>query len=442
MLILYQFIYNYSSCIILNNSGKTLNDVLYCELNLRESNMANQQSLHRLQQKEPHILTLIIMSSFASMGAVMFAPALPEIAHYFHISQGHSQLTITLFLLGYAIGQLIYGPLSNRFGRKPAFYIGICIATVGSLISIFSEPLHSFGFLILGRMLEALGSSAGLVISFTIIADHYYPEQARRIVAYLMLAFAIIPGLATFIGGVLVTHFHWISCFYFLLIYGLLLAIPASQLAETAISLSKHALHFSQIKKNYAIAFDNKLLRTMTLFFGLSGMCVYLYIASAPFIAIDYLKMSPEQYGLIGLTPYLGTALGSIVSARLASSVSVINLMRLGFIIDIAASVLLATLFYFGFINLPILIACGFILMFGNCLIVGSGASIATATSEDKANASAIMNFINVGMLVLGTFILAIVPGSPLIKLPLGIFIGIIAMLFVWVALIKKHKIC
>src|SRR5262245_16122030 len=131
-------------------------------------------SKHRLNQKEPHIFILIIISSFASMGAIIFAPALPAIAQYFHISQGHSQLTITLFLLGYSIGQLIYGPLANRFGRKPAFYIGIAIATVGSLISIASEPLHSFNALILGRLLEALGSSAGLVISFTVINDHYY----------------------------------------------------------------------------------------------------------------------------------------------------------------------------------------------------------------------------------------------------------------------------
>ena len=127
---------------------------------------------HRLNQKEPHIVTLIIMSSFASMGAVIFAPALPEIAQYFNISQGHSQLIITLFLLGYAVGQLVYGPLANRFGRKTAFYIGIFVATIGSLISIISEPLHSFKFLIFGRMLEAFGSSAGLVISFTIISDH------------------------------------------------------------------------------------------------------------------------------------------------------------------------------------------------------------------------------------------------------------------------------
>lgn len=393
---------------------------------------------YRLQQKKPHLFTLIVMSSFASMGAVIFTPALPEIARYFHITQGHSQLTITLFLLGYALGQLIYGPISNRFGRKPAFFIGICISTLGSIISIFSETLNSFKFLILGRLLEALGSSAGLVISFTIIADYYYPEQARRIVAYLMLAFAIVPGLATFIGGLLVTRFHWISCFYFLLIYGLLLAIPASLLTETATSLSKHALHFHQIRKSYLIAIKNKHLRNTTLFFGLSGMCMYMFVASAPFIAIDTLKITPEQYGVIGLIPFIGTALGSFISAKFSTTFSVTMMMRVGFIIDIISAILLAGLFYLGFVNLIVLISCGFILMLGNCLIVGAGASTATSTTEDKANANAIMNFINVGMLMLGTFILAIVPSSPIIKLPIFFLIAVTCMLLIWLKLLPK----
>lgn len=398
----------------------------------------NQQ--HRLNQKEPHILILIVMSSFASMGAIIFAPALPEIAEYFHISQGHSQLTITLFLLGYAIGQLIYGPLANRFGRKPAFFIGIVIATLGSLISIASEPLHSFTALIIGRMFEALGSSAGLAISFTIIGDHYYPEQARRIVAYLMLAFAIVPGIATFIGGVLVTHFHWISCFYFLLIYGLLLIIPAARLEETAKKLQPDALHLGQIIHNYSVALKNKLLINTTLFFGLSGVCVYIYVASSPFIAINYLKLSPQTYGLVGLIPFLGTALGSVVSARLSSKLSATSLMRIGLIVNAISAILLATLFYLGFVNLTILILSGFILMFGNCLVVGSGASIATSTSEDKANASAAMNFINVGMVMLGTCILAIVPGSPIVKLPIMFLLTMVLMGLVWLLLIDKSK--
>ncbi len=402
------------------------------------TNQSIEATLHRLQQKEPHILILIIMSSFASMGAVIFTPALPEIAEYFQISQGHSQLTITLFLLGYAIGQLIYGPLSNRYGRKPAFYIGIVIATIGSIISIVSEPLDSFWFLILGRMLEALGSSAGLVIAFTIISDHYYPHQSRRIIAYLMLAFAIMPGIAVFIGGILVTRWHWISCFYFLLFYGLLLAIPASRLAETAQTLNKHALRVSQIRKNYVIAFKNNLLRNVTFFFGVSGLCIYVYVASAPLIAINYLHLSPEKYGTLGLIPYVGTALGSVVSARLAKVLSTTALMRLGFIIDIIAVLLFTILFSFGLVSLFTLTLSGFIFMFGNCLIVGSGASIATSTLDDKANATAMMNFINVSMPMTGTFLVALIPGSPIIKLPIIFLAAMIVMTGVWVTFIRK----
>jgi MFS family permease len=395
---------------------------------------------HRLNQKEPYLLSLIIMSSFASMGAIIFAPALPEIASYFHKSQGHSQLTITLFLLGYALGQLIYGPLANRFGRKPAFYIGIAVATVGSIISIISEPLHSFLALILGRLFEALGSSAGLVISFTIISDHYYPEQARRIVAYLMLAFAIVPGVATFIGGLLTTHFHWISCFYFLLIYGLVLIIPAYFLEETAQELKKDATHLKSILQNYGVAIHNKLLIRISFFFGLSGMCVYMYVASSPFIAIDFLKLTPQGYGVIGLIPFIGTALGSFVSSKLANKCSIQTLMFSGFLIDMATAILLATFFVLGIVNLMVLIGCGFLLMLGNCLIVGNGSSVATATSEDKANASAMMSFINVGMIMVGTLLLAITPGTPILKLPLGILAAILIMVFIWFFLISNKK--
>lgn len=403
--------------------------------------MKNRNYIHRLEQKEPHIFTLIIMSSFASMGAIIFTPALPEIGKFFNVSEGHSQLTISLFLLGYAIGQLIYGPIANRFGRKPAFFIGVAIATVGSIFSILSEPFHSFQLMIFGRVLEALGSSAGLVLAFTIINDHYYPEQSRRVVAFLMLSFAIVPGVATFIGGLLVSRFHWISCFYFLLIYGLLLAIPASLLAETGTNLSKHALRFNQIKKGYAIAFKDKLLRSITLFFGLSGMCVYIYAASAPLIAINYLKISPDKYGLLGLIPYIGTALGSMTSVRLSSLLKPKTLMKIGLMICVITSLTMGVLFYMDFINLCMLILCGFVFMYGNCLIVASGASIAPSNVENKANASAVMQFINVSMPMTGTFLIALIPGSPLIKLPVGFLIVMVIMINMWFFILKKQKI-
>jgi DHA1 family bicyclomycin/chloramphenicol resistance-like MFS transporter len=249
-----------------------------------------------------------------------------------------------------------------------------------------------------------------------------------------------VPGIATFIGGILTTHFRWISCFYFLLIYGLFLIIPAKLLAETAQELQKDAIHIRQVLKNYCIALNNKLLISTTFFFALSGMCVYLYIASSPFIAIDTLGLSPQAYGAIGLIPFIGTALGSLVSVALASRFSAKELMLFGFIIDLIAMIGLTVLFYFSIINLTTLIGAGFILMLGNSIIVGNGASIATSTSEDKANASAMMNFINIGMLVVGTFLLAVSPGTPIIKLPIGFLIAILIMGIAWFVFIHKRK--
>src|SRR5688572_14890818 len=108
----------------------------------------NPNSQFRLDVKRPHLFTLMFLSAFASMGAVLMMPALPEISDHFGIHTSTTQLAVTFFLLGYAFGQLIYGPLANRFGRKHAIYVGIAIATLGSIFSILSSPLESFHLLV------------------------------------------------------------------------------------------------------------------------------------------------------------------------------------------------------------------------------------------------------------------------------------------------------
>src|SRR3990167_3077643 len=215
------------------------------------------EPVYRLTTKAPHIITLMLLSAFAQIGAILMAPALPEIAEYFGKNVGTTQLVFTSFLLGYAVGQLIYGPIANRFGRKFALYIGITIATLGTLFSILSSPLNSFSVLILGRFLEAVGSSAGLAISFTMINDFYFEEQVRRITGLLMLAFSIVPGIAIAIGGVLVQYMSWHACFYFLLGYGLILLYPAYLLPETMIEKDLNALYLRNTLQNYKEKFLN-----------------------------------------------------------------------------------------------------------------------------------------------------------------------------------------
>src|SRR3990167_470523 len=105
-------------------------------------------------QKLPFI-TLLLLISFASVNAVLFTPALPNIANFFSIANDTAQQTISLFLIGYALGQLVYGPLANRYGRKPALYLGISLQIISSLLCVLAGITHQFWLLILGRFLLA-----------------------------------------------------------------------------------------------------------------------------------------------------------------------------------------------------------------------------------------------------------------------------------------------
>ena len=365
----------------------------------------NPAQLYKLTSKAPHIISLMLLSAFAAMGAIIMTPALPEIANFFGKSVGSTQLAVTSFLLGYAIGQLIYGPIANRYGRKFALYIGIVIASVGSLFSILSSPADSFALLITGRFLEAIGSSAGLAISFAMINDFYFENQARKITGLLMLAFAIVPGIATAVGGILVQYIGWRSCFYFLLIYGLILLIPVYRLPETLSKKDLNATRVKNIFSNYVQKFLNKKLIGFACISGFSSACVYVFGAEGPFIGIHILHTPPAIYGLLSLTPFIGTFIGALIVVRL-SKLNPLSAFKMAFSIELTATIVLLILFIFHYVSLmTLLIPMGFFCI-GHPIIGGSVLPLSMMQSEDKANASAVMNFATCAMPVIMTFLM------------------------------------
>lgn len=396
------------------------------------------EAIYRFAGKQPHIISLMLLSAFAAMGAILMTPALPEIASYFNNSVGTTQLTVTSFLLGYALGQLMYGPLANRFGRKPALYIGIIIATLGSLFSILSSPIESFHLLILGRFLEALGASAGLAVCYTVINDFYFPEQARRITALLMLAFAIVPGIAIAIGGGLTQYVNWQACFYFLLFYGFLLIYPVHRLPETLVTPDHNALHYKNIFKNYwKICFNRKLMGYAILS-GLSSANIYVFGVEGPFIGIHLLHMPPATYGLWALTPFIGTLLGSLLVIRLTRVDSLV-VLKIAFLLELVGAVIMFLFFTFNFITLfTLLIPMGLLCM-GHPILAGTAASLAMRQTEDKANGSALMNFASMSMPVLMTFLLGMLHIAQAWIMPLIFLIALCLMLGFYIILIKEN---
>jgi DHA1 family bicyclomycin/chloramphenicol resistance-like MFS transporter len=389
--------------------------------------------------KEPSIISLIILSAFASVGLIIVTPGVPAMASFFKISTGTAQMTITAFLLGYALGQLIYGPIANRWGRKPAFYVGITVATLGSLFSVLASPVESFALLMIGRVLEALGSSVGLVICFTIINDFYLPEHVRKITGILMTAFAIVPGIGIATGGFLVQHFGWSSCFYFLLVYGFVLFVLAFYLPETLKEKDMNAIHHRYLAKNYLNMLKIKKLVGYSFIAGLSGACLYIFSAEGPFIGIHLLGYSPSFYGLIGLVPYIGTIIGALIMIK-TTHINPKKIIFLALSIEGLGMLVMFCCFVAHFVNMVTLLAPTMLIFAGNVMLYGTSASLGIRQSTDKANASAVVNFLALSMAMMGTFIFSLLHNSAPWVMP-TLFLGALFLMgAVYVLLLKERS--
>lgn len=388
-------------------------------------------------EKKPHIISLMLLSAFAVMGAIVLTPALPEVSTFFGTTIGITQLTVTIFLLGYAGGQLIYGPIANKFGRKPALYLGIIIATIGTLFSIIASPVESFHLLLIGRLLEALGSSAGLVVSYTVINDYFNKEQARSLTAMLMLAFAIVPGVAVLAGGLIAQYLDWQSCFYFLLVYGLLLIIPIWRLPETIKQKDPHALKTKQLFKKYLTELKNIRLIGFAMCSGLSSACIYVFGAEGPFIGIKLLHIQPGAYGLWGLIPYVGVFIGSLIVIKYAK-LDAMLLLKIAFTFEIIATIIMFVLFIFHYITIWTLLGPMTLFCIGHPILAGTALSMAMQEASDKSNGSAIMNFTAMSLPVIITLLLGVLNIEAAWILPTMFFVSLILMIFTFGICLRK----
>lgn len=375
--------------------------------------------------------TLLLLISFASVNAVLFTPALPNIAHFFRIDESTAQQTITWFLVGYALGQLVYGPIANRFGRKPAMYAGISLQIISSLLCVFAGIIHQYWLLVLARFMLALGSGVGLKMTFTLVNECYEPKIASHKTSYLLLAFAITPGLGVALGGILNTYYGWTSCFYAGAVYGLILLFFVSRLPETLKTKNMHALKLVELVHEYGNQFRNTQLLKGGFLMGFSTCFVYVFAALAPFIAIDIFNLTSSEYGLANIIPPIGLILGSIVGASLSKKYALQSIIQAGIFITSLGSILMLLTMYYHFPILLSLFLPMIIIYFGICFILANASTIAMSHVDDKAHGSAVMNFINMGLATLVVLSLSFFPMKTLL-LPVIYILLCITMMIVF----------
>ncbi len=289
--------------------------------------------LLRITGRAPFPL-LVALTACGTLGMHIIIPALPATARAMGISIGTVQLTITLYLIGLAAGQLLYGPLSDRFGRRPVLLGGMTLFTLASAATALAP---NSTILIGARILQSIGGCAGLVLGRAAVRDAATPDKAAGQLAILTVTMSIMPAIAPAIGGYITAYVHWRASYF------LLTAIGAATLLATALMLPETNTGSSRrVPLSFGRGYSRLLLSPVFLGFAVAGALTttsfYAFMAAAPFIFENHLHQRTEDVGVFYFILMVGVAAGGIFANRLARRVSLRTGLRVANALAIAGA--------------------------------------------------------------------------------------------------------
>lgn len=316
------------------------------------------------------LLVLITLSGTLAMH--MFVPALPDAGADLGASSSAMQMTISLYILGLAFGQLVYGPLSDGFGRRPLLLAGLSIYVLAGIAAALAQSETT---LIVSRLFQALGGCAGLALGRAIVRDTAAGDSAVKDQALLNLIMMAGPGLAPLLGSLLTLHLGWRTVFVALVLLGLVTLVSTWRLLpETGAPTGKISAA--------ALAFDYKSLLRMPSFLGYAfgGGCattsIYSFIAAAPFIITQDLQRPAQEVGIYLALLIVGLSVGNAATRQLIGRYSLERLLIGGNAVSVGAAVVLLGLTLSG--HLHIVSVTGLMFLFA------MGAGVASPTALTK----------------------------------------------------------
>ncbi|MQB42090.1 multidrug effflux MFS transporter [Rhizobium sp. ICMP 5592] len=306
-----------------------------------------------------YAIILGLLSAIGPFAIDMYLPALPSIGKDLAAENNVVQLSLLFFFIPFAIFQLLYGPLSDMWGRKAPLYIGIglfAVASVGAATASNIETLIAF------RFLQGIGGAAGMVVPRAIVRDMHTGVQAARLMSLLMLVFSISPILAPLTGSAVIAFYGWRGVFWAVTIAAIIgLILLSTQLEETRTKEERSQSGLGSAMAAYRLLLGDRNFLTLTFIGGLGISSFLVYLANSPFILIDHYGLTPTEYSFAFSVNAVSFFAVSQLTGWLGERFGLVRVMRIAVTGFATTMALLAIAMSLGFNQLPVLVVFLFV---------------------------------------------------------------------------------
>ncbi|EMX2133009.1 MULTISPECIES: multidrug effflux MFS transporter [Citrobacter freundii complex] len=348
------------------------------------------------------ILILSGLMAFTSLSTDIYLPAMPTMATDLH---GNVELTITGFLVGFTIAQLIWGPISDHLGRRKPLFIGMVLFIIGSAGCAMSTSITQIVF---WRVFQALGACTGPMLARAMIRDLFARTRAAQMLSTLVLIMAIAPIAGPLIGGQIIRLSTWHAVFWLLALIGALMCVSLCWLPETLPEAKRVKASLTGAFRNYRSLLSNGRFMRYTLSLTFYYVGAYAFITGSPFVYISYYHVDPQHYGWLFALNIVGVMAMSVVNRRLVQRHPLEQLLKYATMLAALAAVALALLVKLESGGIVAIIITIFLLFSMNGIIAATSTAAALdAVPNIAGSASALIGALQYGSGIISSLLLA-----------------------------------